>query len=147
MTEHAARVLLTPGAKIIPARAIVRVALGYESLFHRKRMDEIEGFDLSLFNRFAPSSYTIERGAARLSLSSEPADLFDFDFQSGGPFPAAAAKVALTSMGGRANGVAQWIALKMDERGWYENAPLVGSTSAWAVVFRPFPAARDLQPR
>ncbi|MEI9886391.1 MAG: 50S ribosomal protein L11 methyltransferase [Rhizomicrobium sp.] len=149
MTEHAARVLLTPGAKIIPARGIVRVALGYDSLLHRKRMDEIRDRrirSLSLQTVSLPvpirSSGVLRGCHSRASPRISSISIFN----RGGPFPAAAAKVALTSMGGRANGVAQWIALKMDERGWYENAPLVGSTSAWAVVFRPFPAARDLQP-
>jgi type II protein arginine methyltransferase len=145
-TEHAVRVLLKPGAKIIPARAVVRVALGYDAMIHRQRMGMIEGFDLSPFNRLATHFYQIKRRAERLTLRSAPADLFHFDFQSGGPFPAATAAVRLTTSGGRANGIAQWIALEMDPEGRYENAPGTGEFSAWAVIFRPFAAPRDDPP-
>jgi protein arginine N-methyltransferase 7 len=143
VTEHAVRVLLKPGAKVIPARGIIRVALAYDAKFHRARMDTIDGFDLSPFNRLAGASYRVPRGDARLTLLSAPVDLFDFDFQSGGPFPAATVATKVTSKGGRANGLAQWIALQMDENGWYENNPILGTSSAWAVMFWPFLAPRD----
>jgi protein arginine N-methyltransferase 7 len=146
VTEHAVRVLLKPGAKVIPARGIIRVALAYDAKFHLARMDTIDGFDLSPFNRLAGASYRVPRGDARLTLLSAPVDLFDFDFQSGGPFPAATVTTRLTSKGGRANGLAQWIALQMDENGWYENNPILGTSSAWAVIFWPFQAPRDYPP-
>ena len=142
-TEHAVRVLLKPGAKVIPARGVVRVALGCDDKLHLARMDTIDGFDLSPFNRLATSFYRVPRGDTRLALLSAPVDLFDFDFQSGGPFPAATAAKTLTSSGGRANGLAQWIALQMDESGWYENDPVPGTSSAWAVIFWPFAAPRE----
>ena len=146
VTEHAVRVLLKPGAKIIPARGLVRVALAYDAKFHLARIGTIDGFDLSPFNRLATSFYRLPRGDTRLTLMSAPVDLFDFDFQSGGPFPAATAAKTLTSSGGRANGVAQWIALRMDESGWYENDPVPGTSSAWAVTFWPFAVPRDCAP-
>jgi hypothetical protein len=121
----------------------VRVALAHDAKFHRARMDTIDGFDLSPFNRLAGASYRVPRGDARLTLLSAPVDLFDFDFQSGGPFPAATVATKVTSKGGRANGLAQWIALQMDENGWYENNPILGTSSAWAVMFWPFLAPRD----
>lgn len=141
--EDAVSRLLKPGAKIIPSRGIVRVALARDPQIRRARMDTIDGFDLSPFNRLAPPSYLARQRGADLALISMPADLFDFDFQSGGPFPAATASATLTSTGGEANGIAQWIALQFDEEGWYENAPSAGAVSAWAVVFWPFPAPRD----
>ncbi|HEY0105337.1 MAG TPA: 50S ribosomal protein L11 methyltransferase [Rhizomicrobium sp.] len=144
VTEHAARALLKPGARIVPARGIVRVALAHDALIHRRRMDTVDGFDLSIFNRLAANSYEVKCGDPRLALLSAPADLFDFDFQSGGPFPAAAASVTLTAAAGTANGVAQWIALQMDAEGWYENKPSPGALSAWAVIFWPFAAPRPL---
>jgi predicted nicotinamide N-methyase len=144
--EHAARVLLKPGARIIPARGVIRVALAHDAMFHLARMDTIDGFDLSPFNRLAKSFYRLPRGDTRLTLLSAPVDLFVFDFQSGGPFPAATAAKTLTSSGGRANGLAQWIALQMDESGWYENDPIPGASSTWAVTFWPLPAPRDCAP-
>lgn len=142
ITEHAMRVLLKPGAKFIPARAIIRVALAYDAEIDRARMGTIEGFDLSPFNRLAANSYRVGRGDTRLALMSAAADLFQFDFQSGGPFPPATASKTLMSTGGQANGIAQWIALQMDKERWYENNPSPGSSSAWAVIFWPFKAPR-----
>jgi protein arginine N-methyltransferase 7 len=143
IVEHAVKVLLKPAAKIIPARGIIRVALAHDAELDRARMAAIDGFDLSPFNRLAKNRYSVDRRAARLTLMSSPADLFDFDFQSGGPFPAARATKTLISTGGEANGIAQWIALQMDEKGWYENDPRPAASSAWGVTFWPFKAPRD----
>lgn len=143
VTEHAVKTLLNPGAKVIPARGIVRVALANDAAFDHKRLGIVEGFDLSPFNRLARSSYRIKHADAALTLLSPPGDLFDFDFQSGGPFPPATASTTVISTGGQANGIAQWIALRMDDEGWYENDPRTDSRSAWAVKFWPFIAARD----
>jgi len=139
--EHAARTLLRPGAKIIPARGIVRVALAHDT--DLPRLGTIDGFDLSPFNRLSRRSHPVGRGSTRLRLLSAPVDLFDFDFQSGGPFPPASVAETLVSSGGEANGIAQWIALQMDDEGWYENSPCPGTSSAWSVLFWPFLAARD----
>jgi SAM-dependent methyltransferase len=147
VAEHAVRYLLKPGAKVIPALGMVRIALGHDDMFDRARMDTICGFDLSPFNRLAENSYDISRGQTRLTLLSEPTTLFAFDFQSGSPHPAETTSTTLTSMGGRANGIAQWIALKLDEDGWYENAPAPGASSAWAVMFWPFVSPRDYPAR
>jgi type II protein arginine methyltransferase len=143
IVEHAVKFLLKPDAKIIPARGIVRIALACDGELHRARMGTISGFDLSPFNRLAANFHSIGRSDTRLRLLSEPVDLFDFDFQSGGPFPAATASKTLISTGGEANGIAQWIALQMDEEEWYENDPSPGASSAWSVIFWPFKTPRD----
>jgi len=141
--EHAARAALKPGARVIPARGIVRVALAHDTHIRPARMGTIAGFDLSPFNGLAGTSYLINRGSSGLTLRSTPADLFDFNFQSGGPFPPARASATVTSTGGQATGIAQWIALQMDDEVRYENDPNPGATSAWGVVFRPFRTPRD----
>jgi protein arginine N-methyltransferase 7 len=146
VTEHAVRELLKPGAQIIPARGAVRVALAYDSGFDRMTMGTVSGFDLSAFNRLTLPFRELPRGGERLTLASEPADLFDFDFQSGGPFAAAAASVQVRSTGGAANGIVQWIGLQLDGAGSYENNPVRGETSAWAVIFWPFAAPRQYAP-
>ncbi len=143
VTEHAVQCLLKPGGKVIPARGVVRVALARDDEIGRFRMGTVDGFDLSPFDRLAPISYRIPRGNSRLTLTSAAADLFDFDFRSGGPFPAASASTTVTSAGGEANGIAQWIALQLDAEVRYENGPLPGTSSAWAVMFWPFAAPRD----
>lgn len=144
--EHAARALLKPGARVIPARGRVRVALAHYDDIRPMRMGTIAGFDLTPFNRLAGNSFQIARGSAGLRLLSQPADLFDFDFQSGGPFPPLSRTAKVTSRGGPANGVAQWIALQMDEEVCYENDPMPEAKSTWGIVFWPFSAPRHCSP-
>lgn len=142
VTEHAVAQLLQPGARIIPARGIVRVALAHHPRFDTHRIGIEAGFDLTPLNRLAPISHLLKRGDPQLQRMSAAADLFDFDFQSGGPYPANAARVELTAERAGANGVAQWIALQMDAEGWYENDPQPGAESCWAVLFWPFAHTR-----
>jgi hypothetical protein len=136
--EHAVAHLLKPGAAVIPARGRVRVALAE----HRGRgvagLHESCGFDLSAFNRLAQPWRHVAIESPQLSLRSDPADLFDFDFASGGPWPASRAGLALASTGGTVNGIAQWIALDMDDAEVHENLPASGARSCWACVFWPF---------
>lgn len=136
--EHACRHLLKPGALIIPARGRVRVALAEDDDWGTVRMANVAGFDLSPFNRLASPSREIYIGASRLTLRSDPADLFSFDFASGGPFPETRSEATLVAQGRRINGIAQWIALDMDSTGVYENRPEPGADSSWWSVFHPF---------
>jgi type III protein arginine methyltransferase len=135
--EQAVRRLLRPGAKIIPARGAIRVALAEDREAHREEAGTVEGFDLSPFNQLAAPCYGISVGDERLALRSVPADLFCFDFQSGGPFPEGRATVPLVALTGCVNGIAQWFRLEMDEGGWYEDFPGAGRTSHWVVLFYP----------
>jgi hypothetical protein len=82
-------------------------------------------------------------GALRLRLRSEPTDLFSFDFAAGGPFPEGQSQLTLVAQGRRVNGLAQWIALDMDDQGRYENHPEPGANSSWMAVFYPF--EREIQ--
>ena len=141
--EQAARRLLRPGAQVIPARATVRIALAEDRDVQLERMGTVEGFDLSAFNRLLLPAYGIGAGSDRLTLRSEAHDLFCFDFQSGGPFPEDRTSVSLISSGGCVNGVAQWMRLTLDDVGWYENRPAVGTVSAWSVRF--FPLVRPIE--
>ena len=141
--EHAHRHLLKRGGRVIPARGSVRVALARDAEFRHDSLAQIDGFNLSPFNRLASTYIAIRRDSPRLSLLSAPADLFDFDFQSGGPFAVESVKRSLVSLGGEANGIVQWIALQMDAEGRYENAPAPDKTSSWAVLFWPFSAPRE----
>jgi type III protein arginine methyltransferase len=135
--EQAVRRLLNADAQIIPARGIVRVALAEDREVDKERMGIVHGFDLSRFNRLRAPYCRINVGNERLLLRSEPADLFRFDFQSGGPFPEARGAVSLSASGGVVNGIAQWIRLEMDDHGSYENAPAIDAWSAWDVLFYP----------
>ena len=133
--EYTVRHLVKPGAAIVPARGTVRVALAQDTKSRRTVMGVVDGFDLSPFNVLAPQNSAIAAGQGRVSLRSEPGDLFDFDFQSGGPFPEARSEVTLVSKGGHVNGIAQWIRLDMDGVGRFENPPQTDAQSSWGLVF------------
>jgi hypothetical protein len=109
-------------------------------------MHVVEGFDLSPFNKLARPCYSVKVGDDQLTLRSAPADLFSFDFQSGGPFPEARATVTLEAFGGRVNGIAQWNFFQIDNDGWYENRPSVGVISAFEVLFFPLMQSIELKP-
>jgi type II protein arginine methyltransferase len=142
--EQAMRRLARPGAVVIPARGTVRVALAHDAGLGAERMARVDGFDLAAFNELAPARHRVASHSERLTLRSEPGELFTFDFQSGGPYPEGRASISLTADGGPVNGVAQWIALEMDEVGRYENRPESGRRSAWAVLF--YPMAHAIEP-
>ena len=135
--EDAMRRLARPGARIIPAAATIRIALCWHDRQGRNLPGEVKGFDLSPFSRHVTPHYQLRAGDKRLELRSEACDLFDFDFQASGPFPAGRREVALASSGGRVNGVVQWIRLQLDECEAYENKPGEGAASHWAALFHP----------
>jgi protein arginine N-methyltransferase 7 len=107
-------------------------------------LGDVEGFDISLFERHVSPDINVVVNNSKLSLRSEPKSLFHFDFQSGGPFPAGQAEVTLTARGGAANGVVRWIRLKLDDEIDYENKPGPERRSHWAALFWPLPAG-DLE--
>ncbi len=75
----------------------------------------------------------------RLELRSEPTDLFVFDFVSTRYCAPAQTSVVLRSTGGEVSGIAQWIALDLDEVTRYENRPGLAVQSAWFPLFYPLP--------
>ncbi|AMN43754.1 50S ribosomal protein L11 methyltransferase [Rhodoplanes sp. Z2-YC6860] len=135
--EHAVRHFAGPDTQVIPARGSIRVALA-EHLHSYAEMDAIEGFDLSAFRMLAYPCYRIHDEKESLRLCGDPIDLFRFDFESGGPFPEARSEAELASRGGRANGVAQWISLELDDHATYESVPPAQSTSSLGALFYPF---------
>jgi type II protein arginine methyltransferase len=145
-TEQAVRRLLRPGAQIIPAKGTVHVALAEDRDPHRWRMQTVQGFDLSPFNRLAAPTYQMVVGSPDLILRSEPIALFHFDFQSGGPFPEARVELAVAASGGRVNGIAQWVSFDVDNQIRYENRPAEGNISAFAVMFYPLSKSVEMSP-
>jgi hypothetical protein len=135
--ERAVRDLRKPGAHIIPARGTVRVALAYDR-DETGSLTNIEGFDLSAFNALARPVRLIRAGNERLTLRSDPADLFVFDFASARYCAPSQTSVTCRSTGGEVNGIAQWIALRLDEVTHYENRPGVTVKSAWYTLFHTF---------
>jgi SAM-dependent methyltransferase len=132
--ERAVRDLLKPGARVIPARGTIRVALACDG---RKTPDltNIAGFDLSAFQPLAPALQTYPVSDERLTLRSDAGDLFSFDFASARYCPPAEASLDCVSTSGTVNGITQWIALTLDEVTHYENRPKHGAYSAWGIMF------------
>jgi SAM-dependent methyltransferase len=144
--ERAVRDLLKPGAHVIPARGAVRVALAHDGR-ESSDLTNIAGFDLSLFDEaLAGPVRRMPVGDERLALLSDAADLFVFDFASARYCRPAQASLECVSVGGVVSGVAQWIALTLDDDTHYENRPAPGSESCWAVLFYPFARAVQTAP-
>lgn len=126
-----------PGAAVIPARGSIRVALADFADAGSRKAGEVSGFDLALFNRHGPTSFTLGVGERALKLRSDPADLFDFDFATAAFALEMKAWVRLMSTGGRISGIVQWIRLQLDAEETYENAPGAGARSHWSVNYHP----------
>lgn len=136
--ERAVRDLLKPGARVIPARAAARVALAHDGRDGPCSLTNVRGFDLSAFAALAQPARQMRVGQEWLSLRSEAADLFVFELGAGQFCPPSRASLKVRSLGGPVNGIAQWIALEMDEVVRYENCPAPGAASCWAMLFHPF---------
>lgn len=143
--EDAIGRLTRPDATIIPSHGAVRIALAHYGKLAKRQLTSVQGFDLSPMNVF-DGRIDLSAGNETLDLRSEPADLFAFDFASGGPFDNHRTSVTLTSSGGTVNGIVQWIWLRMDAEGIYENRPAPGATSCWGVMFQPLPAVLEMRP-
>lgn len=143
--EDAVGRLTRPGARIIPSHGAVRIALAHYGNLPRRQSASVQGFDLSPMNCLG-GRIALSSGNDALELRSEPADLFTFDFSSGGPFTNHRSSAGLTSSGGAVNGIAQWIWLRMDAEGTYENKPASGASSCWAVMFQPLPSVIESRP-
>ena len=137
--------LLKPGAAVIPYRGSVRVALANYTAAGTMRMGEVDGFDVSAFNRLIAPSYALPIEDPLMSLSSAAADLFAFTFANGGPFPARRTQVTLRAKA-PANGVVQWVRIRTDPDSYYENMPRTGEGSSWHAEFYPFADNSVAQP-
>jgi type III protein arginine methyltransferase len=133
--EDARRRLLAPDARVIPMRVRIVVALAEDRHLDRRRTGVVAGFDLSRFNAVASPSYQITADAPRLSLRSQPATLFTFDYRRDESFAPELRSVTLIAGEAPINGVAQWIAFDMDPYGGYEVRPEAHAASCWAVMF------------
>jgi hypothetical protein len=137
--EDAVARLLAPGGAVIPARGSIRVALVRDLRGRSPHLSEANGFDLSAFNRLAAPSEVVRVGMDQVALCSEPVDLFDFDFATAAPRKSERREFDIASLGGRVDGIVQWIALEMDAVGRYENGLKSGSASCWGALFWRFP--------
>lgn len=143
--RDAVKRLTKPGAKLIPSSAAINVALAWWPAVEMRRVDEINGFDLSILNSMRRAHYMVVPTAPDLVLRGEDAVLYDFDFNSTDAVSDKAA-AELVSTGGQVNGVVQWISMQMDEQESYDIKPGPGQHSSWSCLFFPFEKAIDTAP-
>lgn len=136
--NHAMTRLARPGARIIPGSASIQVALVDYRGKVLPPIGEVAGFDLGLFDRHAPRTMSIPLKSRNLRLRSAAQTLFDFDFTRGEAPAEQRRTMALTSLGGRVNGVVQWIRLQLTQEVSFENRPGPGRWSHWPCVLYPF---------
>ena len=136
--------LCRPGAVFLPEGADIRVSL-CELTDRHTPVGEVEGFDLSLFNRHVAPSRTVHSAHPKLKQIGEAADLFTFEFHADAEIPqtgeAARTLAWPASNGGQANGIAQWIRLRLADGISYENAPGPARALHWPVRFTPLAGA------
>lgn len=135
--------LVEPGCRVVPARAVVRAALVAVDQPSRAPPDEVCGFDLSLFGRHDRGYQKFKIGDPAIALKSEPFDLFRFELADVATMAGGEARVAARSMGGRIDGVMQWLRLEFDAQSQYENRPTPGTQSHWRALFWPSASAAE----
>ncbi len=119
--RHALAELAAPGAHIIPARARVYGTLAQApDLRLTNPVGQIEGFDLSLFERFRNKTAAVNvfLAAEEHTFLSEPAELFTFDFSRPIDTMRERGVTFRCTAEGTAHAVAMWFRLDLDdERG------------------------------
>lgn len=143
--EDAVARLLAPDGVVIPPRGTIRVALARDLRDRAPRLGEANGFDLSAFNRLAAPNELVRVGMDQVALCSAPVDLFSFDFATADPRKPERRELDIPSLGGRIDGIVQWIALEMDAVGRYENRPESGTASCWGALLWRFPEPVDTE--
>lgn len=136
--------LCAPGALFLPERAAVRVALA-DDPGGLLRIDSVEGFDLSLFNRHIRARQSGRSRDPRFALRSIAADLMTFDFTKELALEGRAS-AALASTGGAVGAIAQWLRIDLGAGAIYENSPGAHPDAHWGVGCYSLPAPRDTAP-
>ncbi len=144
--EVAVKVLLKPGAQVIPARGTIRAALVDTTSAQNSKLDHIDGFDVRPFRKFINHRNEISSGDYHTTMAGEPADLFSFDLSCPTFTQPAQARIDLKALGGPANAVAQWIALDLDGQTRYENSPDADFRSCWQIPLLPLAEQVKLRP-
>jgi len=147
--EHAHEHLLNPDAAIVPAVASVMGYLaGGDTLKGMLFVDRIDGFQLSLFNDFAPPSLVANLDNVPHSALSDDVALLRFDLKER-RFPMASTRrVIRATRQGASVGVAQWIRLDLDAHTRYENRPSSDAefNGHWAHMLYRFPHLVSVEP-
>ncbi len=142
--NHARAELAAPGVLVVPERASVRAALAEEPEPFVP-LGEVEGFDLSLFNRHIKRARLRRPARPDFVLRSDPADLLTFDFTAE-LAPEGRGQVTLASHGGKVNGIAQWMHVELGAGAIYENPIGSNPEGHWRAGFYPIVPARETNP-
>ncbi|WP_448505928.1 tetratricopeptide repeat protein [Immundisolibacter sp.] len=131
--------LLRENARVIPAAVTICAALvSSTALQQLTSVHMIEGFDLSLFNEFAPYLITVPRGAA-YDVVSETFHPYTLQMGERLSAPTAIDLKVRVSRSAPVHGIAQWMKVHLDEEICLENAPAKeNGTDHWGIVFHPF---------
>jgi predicted nicotinamide N-methyase len=140
----AAHRLLAPGGQMIPSGGDVMIALASWAGADALRTHDVSGFDLTQFDDLAQVPRTVPVGDPTLTLHSAPAALLQFDFTAPARPEPHRGHVTLIAQGGAIGGIVQWIRLRLDAEGSYENRPANGATSHWSAHFYPFDTPLDV---
>jgi tetratricopeptide (TPR) repeat protein len=139
-TTHARQHLLKPDAAIIPREiaAVVRL-VGGPFLQESVSVGTVDGFDLSLFNRFAPVSISLSMESGLIESLSDDVEVFRFDLRQEGHRPEERRLQIRARRDGAVVGVLQWLRLQLDDEISFENRPPEQvAPSAWRQVLYPF---------
>ena len=126
---HAKAELAASGALVLPEKASVRVALAQQKSSYEP-LTQVEGFDLSLFNRHIKTRELRRPARPDSALRSAPTDLLAFDF-TGEIALEGRGEAVLRTDGGLVNSIAQWIHVELGSGVIYENPPGTDPEGHW----------------
>lgn len=138
--SDARRRLLKPAALAVPPGARVRCMLvRAPKLPPPATLDQVEGFDLSGFELLARRSVSLTAAQyERLELASGPVSALSMNYDRMPPFGPASETVTVQSLGGRIDGMLQWLALDFAGGETLENNPFdTGVASSWGALYTP----------
>jgi type II protein arginine methyltransferase len=145
LTEYARAELLKPDAILLP-RAISAIGMLVSGDDYRQnyRMDDVMGFDLTPFNRFAPSVVATGPGGGRPDPLSQARELLTLDLTIHQPAMKAPQTRMLTAdREGVADGILRWHRLDFGAGIQFENCP--PSLSAWHPQLHLFRTPRQVK--
>lgn len=144
--SHARSELAAPGALFLPEAACLRVALAeYASL--PPAPQKVEGFDISAFAPLYIRSGFIEQADTGIALRSDVADLGRMDWSTHDPVPLTGRSQAeVTTTGGEANVILQWLRIEFGGGIVYENPPPVAAAQHWHPIYHTLPECLPTRP-
>ncbi|MEX0923023.1 MAG: 50S ribosomal protein L11 methyltransferase [Rhodovibrionaceae bacterium] len=147
ITADARARLLTPGAVLIPWKVAAMTCLaGGDKLAALSRVGRVAGFDLSAFNRFAPSMLALDLTQHDFTSLSAPREIFAAELAAPPDQPRQERFTYWASGEGRAEGLLQWNRLYLAEDLVFENAPPEDwRPSSWRHCFFSFERAIALR--